>query len=359
MGCVACPGLATTSLGTLAATEPGQRFSVLSQPALPSAKAGAAAMLAVTRADRRMICVGERGIVLLSDDDGGTWRQAKVPTAVTLTAVQFVGARRGWAVGHLGVVLHSDDGGESWVKQLDGLRVAELALESAQRRATELSSEAAARALAFAKALQADGPDKPFLDLHFDDERTGYVVGAYNLAFRTDDGGKTWRPWMGCFDNPKGLHLYAMRRSGDSLYVAGEQGLLLKATAGSDRFEKVQSSPYKGTYFGLVVGKGGELVLFGLRGKAFWSNDGAASWQEIDTATTVSLSVGVSLSDGRLLLASQAGDLLLSDDGGRSFKRRPTRGSVPVTGIADTANRHLIAASLRGVQRLGPVDQGS
>ncbi len=59
---------------------------------------------------------GERGIVLLSDDAGVSWRQAKVPVSVSLTAVQFVDAEQGWAVGHLGVVLHTQDGGGNLAK---------------------------------------------------------------------------------------------------------------------------------------------------------------------------------------------------------------------------------------------------
>src|SRR5688500_9530167 len=86
--------------------------AALSEPALQSAKALGAAMLAVGAAGRRLVAVGERGTVLLSDDAAKRWRQAKVPVQVTLTAVRFVNDRTGWAVGHLGVILKSDDGGE-------------------------------------------------------------------------------------------------------------------------------------------------------------------------------------------------------------------------------------------------------
>src|SRR5688572_16714729 len=75
--------------------------AVLSEPALQSPKALGAAMLAVTRAGHRLVAVGERGTVLLSDDAGASWRQARVPVQVTLTAVRFVDERTGWAAGHL------------------------------------------------------------------------------------------------------------------------------------------------------------------------------------------------------------------------------------------------------------------
>ena len=62
-----------------------------------------------------IVAVGEYGNVVLSDDDGKTWRQAKsVPTQVTFTAVAFVDDKNGWAVGHDTVILHTSDAGETW-----------------------------------------------------------------------------------------------------------------------------------------------------------------------------------------------------------------------------------------------------
>ncbi|WP_430515935.1 WD40/YVTN/BNR-like repeat-containing protein, partial [Pseudomonas fluorescens] len=69
------------------------RVALLDQAALQSAKAAHSVLLAVTRAGERLVAVGERGIVLLSDDSGVSWRQAKVPVSVSLTAVQFVDAQ--------------------------------------------------------------------------------------------------------------------------------------------------------------------------------------------------------------------------------------------------------------------------
>jgi photosystem II stability/assembly factor-like uncharacterized protein len=54
-------------------------------------RAAASLQLSVTRAGKRLVSVGERGLVLLSDDDGRSWRQARqVPVSVALTQVRFV-----------------------------------------------------------------------------------------------------------------------------------------------------------------------------------------------------------------------------------------------------------------------------
>src|SRR5687768_9473515 len=54
-------------------------------------------LLDLAFAGQRLVAVGERGHVMLSDDHGATWRQAKsVPTRVLLTAVFFVDSEYGW-----------------------------------------------------------------------------------------------------------------------------------------------------------------------------------------------------------------------------------------------------------------------
>ena len=57
---------------------------VLSSPAMQSPLALHAALQAITRAGDRLVAVGERGTVLLSDDDGTHWRQAQVPVSSSL-----------------------------------------------------------------------------------------------------------------------------------------------------------------------------------------------------------------------------------------------------------------------------------
>lgn len=86
------------------------------------------AVQAMARAGDRLVAVGERGVVLLSDDEGRHWRQASVPVSVTLTSLAFVDDKIGWAVGHGGVVLHSIDAGATWSKQIDGAGLAKIAV---------------------------------------------------------------------------------------------------------------------------------------------------------------------------------------------------------------------------------------
>ncbi|MBI5441527.1 MAG: glycosyl hydrolase [Deltaproteobacteria bacterium] len=306
-------------------------------------------LLDVTLAGSRVVAVGERGVVVHSDDGGKTWRQAKVPTSVSLTAVRFPTAKKGWATGHAGVVLHSEDGGETWAKQLEGTAAAKLALQAAQADLAARPNDAAAQArVAEAERLVADGPDKPFLALEFADEKTGYVVGAYNLIFRTEDAGRTWKPWMDRADNPKGLHLYAIRTVGKATYLAGEQGLFLRSLDAGASFQRLET-PYKGTYFTLGATSSGELVLAGLRGNAYRTADQGKTFTKLDVPAPISLSAVATLADGRLLLVNQAGQLLESRDGGRTLQPVPGVRLPPVTALAQTGEGAVVSAGVAGV----------
>ena len=327
--------LATTSFGAARAADASMPPAVLSEPALHSPKALNAAMLAVTHAGPRLVAVGERGTVLLSDDGAKHWRQAQVPVQVTLTAVRFVSERTGWAVGHLGVILKSEDGGERWVKQLDGVQAAKLVAAGGDERMKRFAEE---------------GPDKPFFDLDFIDAQHGFAVGAYNLAFATADGGQHWAPMLGRLPNPKSLHLYGVRAAGGHVYIAGEQGLLMASGDGGASFNALPVA-YKGSYFGLLAARSGTLIAYGLRGNAWRSADQGASWTRLDTDSQTSISAALELDGGELALLAQTGELLRSRDDGRSFtKTLPSGGPLPAAGLAATDGA-LVIASLRGMRR--------
>ena len=80
----------------------------------------------------RTVAVGPRGLILLSEDGGGSWRQVGSPVSTDLATVRFAGPNVVWAVGHDAVALRSTDGGASWERMLDGRTVLRLLRESAK-----------------------------------------------------------------------------------------------------------------------------------------------------------------------------------------------------------------------------------
>lgn len=322
----------------------------LDTPAVASALAPTGLFNGLARAGNRIVAVGSRGHVVFSDDAGKSWRQAKVPVSSDLVAVSFPTAAQGWAVGHDGVVLHSADAGASWTRQLDGRTAGQAMVGYYTAEATKGalgSPEQAAKLVEEAKRFVAQGTENPFLDVWFENERSGFVVGTFNLIFRTDDGGKTWEPWLHRTENPKALHLYSIRPAGGALYIAGEQGLLLKLDAQSGRFRAVDV-PYQGTLFG-ITGSASSAVVFGLRGNAFRSADGGRTWQKIETGLQVGITGGTA-DAGRMVLVSQAGHVLMSADDGASFRpiklERPTAAAAVV--VADRGA--VVLAGPRGLR---------
>lgn len=321
------------------------------RPAIKSKSPVKCVLLSVAVAGKRLVSVGERGRIVLSDDFGISWRQAmSVPVSVTLTAVSFVTPEKGWALGHSGIVLHSVDGGESWVKQLDGIEAIALIMQAAKAKADASGgdSEEAERLLSEAQLFVDDGPDKPFLDLSFKNEQTGFIIGAYNLIFRTENGGKTWEPWLDHVDNPQGLHLYGIWPTESGFLIAGEQGLFLRSTDNGQTFSRLPV-PYGGSFFGLLGITGKEVIVFGLRGNIFKSSDLGTTWEKVDVDSVSTVTAAAKLRNGGLIIVTQSGDVLESRDKGSTFKPLSIKDTFQFTSLVEAPNGNLVLVGSQGV----------
>lgn len=323
---------------------------VLERPAMQSTKAASSVMLAIAQAGERIVAVGERGIIVYSDDAGRTWRQAAVPVSVSLVGVKFVNEQDGWAVGHSGVVLRTRDGGKTWTKQLDGNRAAKLVLEAVKSGRTSPGADPT-KAAADAERLVAEGPSKPFLDIYFFDDKNGLLIGAFGLIFATADGGESWQPALDRISNPKGKHLYAIQATGNECFIAGEQGAVFHANNYGKGFATV-NTPYEGSYFGAIAAGPHTVVVYGMRGNVYWSDNAGTSWQKSEIATPNSITAGLRLKDGALLVADETGQLYRSKDAGKSFQHVPVSQSSPFTGVIQTGDGSLFFSGVRGVTQI-------
>ena len=304
---------------------------VLSRPAMLTARPSSMVMLAITKAGGRIIAVGERGTIVYSDNAGINWHQAAVPVSVSLVAVEFINPHDGWAVGHSGVVLRTRDGGKNWIKQLDGIRAAQMVLESVKAGHIR--------------------PSKPFLDIHFIDEKKGFLIGAFGLIFATSDGGETWQPALDRINNSDDKHLYSIKNIADECFIAGEQGAVFYSrNCDKDFVETV--TPYGGTYFGAVAVGVHAAVVFGMRGNVYWSDNAGGTWHKSGIAASNSITAGLRLKDGSILIADETGQLFRSTDLGKNFQLVPVKQSSPITGIVQSDDGSLFISGIRGVSRI-------
>jgi photosystem II stability/assembly factor-like uncharacterized protein len=197
--------------------------------------------VAIARAGARLVAVGDRGVVLLSDDQGGSWTEVASGSAVLLTALAFISPQEGWAVGQDSTILHTRDAGAHWTIQL--------------------SKPKADQAL-FSVAYLGPGTGGAHL----------IATGAYALALETQDGGRHWDSVkLPAMDDDYHLNCALGLEGGAGLVITGEAG---HAFIRRDGVWAAMKLPYDGSQFGCLAGRGGAIYSFGLRGSLFVAHPG-------------------------------------------------------------------------------------
>lgn len=277
-------------------------------------------MLAAGRAGERIVAVGDRGVVLLSDD-GGLHRQATtVPIDVPLTSVSFADDKRGWAVGHWGAVLHTTDGGENWALQRSDVE-----------------------------------QDRPLFAVHFFDASHGVAVGLWSLVLVTEDGGKTWQTIE--LPVPPGakkadLNLLGLFVDGKGrLFAAAEKGMVLRSDDRGRRWTYF-STGYKGSFWTGFSPSDGTLLAAGLRGSLYRSTDDGRSWTRVDTQSKSSITA-LGQVGGDIVGVGLDGLVLRSNDGGASFETEVRADRVSLTAMSAASDGRLVLYSRLGVVPVG------
>jgi len=270
----------------------------------------------IARAGERLVAVGERGHVLLSDDAGAQWRQVIVPTRSTLTSVFFADAQIGFAVGHDAVILRSKDAGETW----------QLVYSDAQE-------------------------ESPLLDVFFFSERRGVAVGAYAYFLVTDDSGDSWEPLA--INDEDDFHLNAIVPAPDGdLFIAAEAGFIYRSIDAAVSWESLES-PYEGSFFGALSDTDGELLVFGLRGNLYRSHNAGEDWENIELGTKAMLTDATRLPDGRVVIVGLEGMVLIETEASYKEFQLPDRSGL--TAVVAIDGETLVLAGDAGLLRV-PLD---
>jgi photosystem II stability/assembly factor-like uncharacterized protein len=273
-------------------------------------------LLAVSRAGDRLVAVGDRGIVLLSDDEGKHWREVQSGTDELLTGVIFTTPKDGWAVGQDATILHSTDAGASW-----------------QLQHAKPGSDTALFSIA------AIAPQHLM------------ATGAYALALETQDGAQWSAVSLPGMDEDYHLNCVAVR--GEDLVIAGEAGHAFLRHDGAWRAIPVG---YDGSQFGCLTGPEGRIYSFGLRGSLFVLAQDAAKWQRIDTGVAQSFFGGTNLANGHVALVGGNGFVALLDPASGALTRLHSATSSTLSGVAETPDHTLIVVGDDGVHSVDPKD---
>ncbi len=317
----AIAALAATVLAAAQAaapTEPAAKPVLTVSPAERLSAATGVKILAASRAGGRIVAVGDHGVVLLSDDQGKTYRQAAtVPVSSTLTAVTFVDDRNGWAVGHWGAILKTSDAGQTWSLQRSDFQA-----------------------------------DQPLFSVHFKNASEGWAVGLWSLMLHTSDGGASWAPVaLPPPPNAKKAdrNLYAIFSDAKGgLFITSEQGRVLRSQDDGKTWTYAETG-YGGSFWSGAALKDGTLLVGGLRGTIYRSTDCGDSWQAAKTGLKSSVTAIAQRAGGPVLAVGLDGMTLESSDGGLSFSgsQRPDRAAL--TAVLDgPAGGAAVLFSTRG-----------
>ncbi|RQO63541.1 glycosyl hydrolase [Paucibacter sp. KBW04] len=279
--------------------------------------------LDVCQAGTRLVTVGERGHVLLSDDQGQHWRQARsVPTRTILTAVHAVDAQRLVAAGHGGLILSSSDAGENW-------RVA---------------------------AGSATGPDT-LLAIRLEADGVGLAVGGFGYALRTLDGGATWKRVELLSGEAGERHFNRIFVSTRGTWlIAAEGGQVLRSENRGEHWSAVVT-PYQGSLWSGLALSEGTLLACGMRGNLLRSVDDGLTWRHIAMAAAGagSLTGLTLLADHSPLLVGLDGSLLRGNVSGEQFKFQRLEDRPSLSGALALADGQVLLIGNGGPRLYHPI----
>jgi len=286
------------------------------EPAIKAPLAVKSLLLAGDQRGGHMVVVGERGHILISNDNGHNWQQADVPTRALLTNVFMHDAKLGWAVGHDATILKTDDGGLSW-----------------------------------RQVFSAPEEEAPLLDLWFRDANYGLAVGAYGLMYQTEDGGEQWHQiWVNDTDD---FHLNQINQAPDgTLYIAAEAGMIYRSDDEGATWETLDS-PYHGSLFGSLA-SGNTLFIYGLRGHLFMSPDRGNHWDHVATDTTAMITSAIKRNSD-CIFAGLGGTLLIDHQcEGKALQRQQLPGREGISDLLLSDQGELVLIGEHGVERYQP-----
>jgi photosystem II stability/assembly factor-like uncharacterized protein len=259
----------------------------------PSMKASAfdrALWLDLKLGEKHLVMTGAHGLLIESAtlEPPFTWHQSVLPVSVTLTALADHPNYR-LVVGQDGLILRqkrSTDAPQEWTTVLSGFEANQSMLNDVQAElAQETVDEVTREALTWIEEdLKQDIQrlsTKPFLDIEILDARLGRVlaVGAYGMAFLSENGGLTWQSHSRAINNPERYHLNQLLPLGNGRWlIVGEQGLLRVSDDLGQHWSSLQLEEMPSSWFA-AAGLDKVVLVTGIQGHYAFSQDQGVTWK--------------------------------------------------------------------------------
>ncbi len=198
------------------------------------------------------------------------------------------------------------------------------------------------------------GADKPFFRVEFLNEQQGYAMGAYGMSMVTFDGGANWQHNLHRLENDSFYHIFDFSPlPGEGrFFVSGEAGLFMIGDTVQRKATQIHSIPWEGSFFSSSDADNGAIVMGGLRGRMFRTEDEGQTWTVVEKPTTSSIVASTRLDDGRLIFAGIAGELLISEDDGNSFSLLSLRSGDSIYALESVDDSTILVGGPLGISKL-------
>ena len=94
------------------------------------------------------------------------------------------------------------------------------------------------------------------------------------------------------------------------------------------------------------------MLLVGLRGHLFRSDDGGDTWTEVTTGTQATLTGAIRLPSGSIVVTGLEGSVLISEDAGRSVSSRRLPSRQGISAALPLSDGGVLLIGEFGVRRL-------
>lgn len=230
------------------------------------------------------------GDLFRSRDGGATWEALSGMSGKSVRALTIAASdSRIVVAGSLEGVYRSKDGGDSW-QQISPLNHVEIKnVESV--------------------AVDPRNPDVVY-------------AGTWHLAWKTDDGGATWRHInKGMVDDSDVFSIIVDSSDSAVVFASACSGIYRSDSAG-DVFQKIQGIPFSARRTRVLMQDPSKpsIVYAGTTEGLWKTTDGGKNWKRMTSPEIVVNDVLVDpRNSSRVLLATDRGGVIASDDGGQTF----------------------------------------